>query len=240
MSHRPRTRQRFKSRSLAEFERVRRRLGVAVLSLLLVMLVGVVGFAWIGAGEHSIIDAIYMTTITLTTVGFGEVIDMSHNPAGRLFTVALLLMGMGIVAYSLPTVTAFLIEVNPGSHELHLINAGHLPVLRWMSKEKKLRVAATEGIALGLDKGPIFDERLQTSKMTLNIGDRVVIYTEGVFKIESADGEELGEVGFNKLIAKNAPMHSAAFMNLVERTMEKFREDGPETDDYTIITLKAV
>lgn len=137
-------------------------------------------------------------------------------------------------------VTAFLIVVEPGSHELHLVNAGHLPILRWMSTEKKLRVASAEGIALGLDKGPIFNERLQTTRMTLNKGDRVVIYTEGVFKIESSDGEELGEVGFNKLVARNAPMHSAAFMNLVERGMEKYREGGPETGDYTIITLKAV
>ena len=67
-----------------------------------------------------------------------------------------------------------------------------------------------------------------------------MLYTEGVYKIQSAEGEELGEVGFNKLVAKNAPMHSAAFMNLVERNMEKFREDGPETGDYTIITLKRV
>jgi serine phosphatase RsbU (regulator of sigma subunit) len=137
-------------------------------------------------------------------------------------------------------VTAFLVVVTPESGELQLVNAGHLPVLKWTGKERKLRVASAEGIALGLDKGPIFDERLNASKITLGKGDRIVLYTEGVYKIQSAEGEELGEVGFNKLIAKNAPMHSAAFINLAERSMEKFREDGPETGDYTIITLKRV
>jgi serine phosphatase RsbU (regulator of sigma subunit) len=137
-------------------------------------------------------------------------------------------------------VTAFLVVIEPGSHELQLINAGHLPLLKWVAQERKLRVASAEGIALGLDAGPIFEERLHASKLTLEKGDRVVLYTEGVYKIASADGEELGEVGFNKLVAKNAPMHSAAFINLAERSMEKFREGGPETGDYTIITLKAV
>ena len=81
-----------------------------MLALLAVMVVGVVGFSAIGGPEHGLIDAIYMTTITLTTVGFGEIIDMSANPAGRLFTVGLLLVGMGIVAYALSQVTAFVVE----------------------------------------------------------------------------------------------------------------------------------
>ncbi len=72
--------------------------------------VGIVGFALIGRGHNSLIDAIYMTVITLTTVGYGEIIDMSHNPAGRMFTVGLLLLGMGVVAYTVPLMAAFLIE----------------------------------------------------------------------------------------------------------------------------------
>lgn len=96
--------------AVAEFLRVRRRLGFALLALVGVTAIGVVGFAIIGRGQHSLIDAIYMTVITLTTVGYGEIIDMSNNPAGRLFTVGLLLLGMGIVAYTVPMMAAFLVE----------------------------------------------------------------------------------------------------------------------------------
>lgn len=45
------------------------------------------------------LDALYMTVITLTTVGFGEVIPLSA--AGRIFTIVLILLGALIVAYSL-------------------------------------------------------------------------------------------------------------------------------------------
>lgn len=137
-------------------------------------------------------------------------------------------------------VTCLMVLVTPGSDQVQLVNAGHLPVLMWSAEEKKLRVASTDGIALGFDDGPIFNARLKASPITLNKNDRIVLYTEGVYKIRSADDEELGETGFNKLVAKNAPMHSAAFINLVERQMEKFREGGEETGDYTIITLKKV
>lgn len=94
----------------AEFRRLKRRLSLALLALVAVTGVGIVGFAWIGRGEHGLVDAIYMTVITLTTVGFGEIIDMSAHPQGRLFTVLLLLVGMGIVAYTVPMLAAFVIE----------------------------------------------------------------------------------------------------------------------------------
>lgn len=82
-----------------------------MLALLLVTGAGVVGFWIIGRRDHhSLIDAVYMTVITLTTVGFGEIIDLSNNPAGRVFTMALLLVGVGIVAYTVPMLAAFFIE----------------------------------------------------------------------------------------------------------------------------------
>jgi voltage-gated potassium channel len=95
---------------LTEFERIQRRLALALLALLLVVAVGVVGFSIIGGGERSFIDAIYMTFVTLTTVGFGEIIDMSNNPAGRIFTMLLLLGGMGIVLYAVTQLAAFIVE----------------------------------------------------------------------------------------------------------------------------------
>ena len=96
--------------SSQEFYRLRRRLGIAIAALVSVIAIGTIGYAVIGAGEHGLVDAIYMTVITLTTVGFGEIIDMTNNPAGRIFTVLLLLVGMGIVAYSIPLMAAFVIE----------------------------------------------------------------------------------------------------------------------------------
>jgi len=93
-----------------EFYRLRRRLGIAVAALISVTATGAIGYTVIGRGEHGIVDAVYMTIITLTTVGFGEIIDMTNNPAGRIFTVMLLMVGMGIVAYSIPLMAAFVIE----------------------------------------------------------------------------------------------------------------------------------
>ncbi|MFM7737086.1 MAG: potassium channel family protein [Alphaproteobacteria bacterium] len=56
------------------------------------------------------IDSFYMTVITLTTVGYGEIIPLDHSPRGRLFTAAFLLAGMGVLVYALSSATALLVE----------------------------------------------------------------------------------------------------------------------------------
>ena len=80
--------------------------------IVLVVLVGVVGYSVLGGAEYTVFDAIYMTMITLTTVGYGEVIDLSNNPAGRLFTTLLLVIGAGSFVYFFSNFTAFIVEGN--------------------------------------------------------------------------------------------------------------------------------
>ncbi len=89
---------------------VKRRLATAGIAVLAVFAVGVVGYTIIGHGKHRFLDSLYMTVITLTTVGYGEIIPMDNNPAGRIFTMVLILFGMGILVYFASTVTAFFVE----------------------------------------------------------------------------------------------------------------------------------
>ena len=67
-----------------------------ILLLLALMTSGVVGYMAIE--KWSFLDAIYMTVISLTTVGYGEVHPLT--PAGRIFTIVLLLTALGLVSYS--------------------------------------------------------------------------------------------------------------------------------------------
>ncbi|MFH1117606.1 MAG: potassium channel protein [Pseudomonadota bacterium] len=53
-------------------------------------------------------DALYMTIITITSIGFGEVHELSQ--AGRAFTILVIIVGFGVVAYSAVTVSRLLIE----------------------------------------------------------------------------------------------------------------------------------
>lgn len=82
----------------------------ASLALLVTGIVGTVGYKILGGDQHSWLDALYMTMVTLTTVGYREVIDVSHSPAGQIFTMALLIFGVGSFLYFFTNLTAFVVE----------------------------------------------------------------------------------------------------------------------------------
>jgi len=58
--------------------------------------------------EMAFLDALYMTIITISTVGFREVRDLS--PSGKLFTIILIFSGLFIAAFAVTVVTSFIIE----------------------------------------------------------------------------------------------------------------------------------
>jgi voltage-gated potassium channel len=77
------------------------------LSTLLICL-GTLGFVVVEG--FSVLDALYMTIITLTTVGFGEVHPLDQS--GRIFTIVLIFMGAGLVAYNLAYFSQLLLDGN--------------------------------------------------------------------------------------------------------------------------------
>jgi voltage-gated potassium channel len=87
-----------------------RRILTPLTVLFVVYLVGVVGYKMIGGRGHSWLDALYMTTITLTTTGYREVIDITEHPSAMIFTIVLLLFGATAVVMTASMITAYIIE----------------------------------------------------------------------------------------------------------------------------------
>ena len=89
---------------------IRRRLLYAIVILVSTMLMGSTGYYILFDGRSSYLDCLYMTVISLTTVGYGEVLGITGNPGAQIFTMLLITFGMGIILYSISTLTAMLIE----------------------------------------------------------------------------------------------------------------------------------
>ena len=85
---------------------VERRLLTAVLLLLALLGLGIVGYMLIEG--WSFLDALYMTVTTVTTVGFEEVQPLGDG--GRIFTIFLILFGVGVAFYILSSLVATVIE----------------------------------------------------------------------------------------------------------------------------------
>ena len=79
------------------------RLILAFMSFLALIAIGTSGYHWLEGMD--IVDSLYMTVITVSTVGFGEVRELTSY--GRMFTIFLILGGGGIAAYSLSVTAEF-------------------------------------------------------------------------------------------------------------------------------------
>ena len=90
--------------------KVIRNLLIAFLALMLVFIVGTVGYRILGGPQYSWMDCFYMTFITISTIGYHEVVDVTRYEYGRLFTVFIGIAGIGVMGYVLSTLTAFMLE----------------------------------------------------------------------------------------------------------------------------------
>lgn len=81
---------------------------IALLLLVFILIIGVTGFVFIE--DFSIVEAFYMTVITVSTVGFKEVHEM--GPAGQIFTSFLIILSFGLFAYAITSLTRFIFDGN--------------------------------------------------------------------------------------------------------------------------------
>lgn len=86
--------------------KARTRLLVAFVTLLLVIIISTLGLAYFE--DWSLFDALWVTIVSLTTVGFGDIVPQSVQ--GRVFLLIVLIVGVGTVAYSIGAIINTLVE----------------------------------------------------------------------------------------------------------------------------------
>lgn len=131
-----------------------RGLVVGGLAMGAVMAAGTLGYHAIGAPKASWIDSFYMTFITVATIGYSEVVDLSGAPHGRLFTVAISVVGIATMSYLFSTFLALLIESD--------LNA----TLRRRRMERHISALSDHYIVCGIGRvgGNVAEELLATRR----------------------------------------------------------------------------
>ena len=90
--------------------RLRDRLLPPVIVVVLITLTGTSGYYWLGREQGAnVLDALFMTVITITTIGYGEVIRLDDT--GRLFTIFIAITGIGSLFYSLTVIMDYLVMI---------------------------------------------------------------------------------------------------------------------------------
>src|SRR4029077_1102827 len=90
---------------------LRKRLLLALAFLLIMITISTAGYCLLGGSSVPFLQALYMAVITLAGVGYGEIVDTSHNPVLRVFNIGVVLFGVAITVYVFSIVAAFMVEM---------------------------------------------------------------------------------------------------------------------------------
>ncbi len=89
---------------------LKRRFYFLIITIVLVVVAGSFGYFLLFGGRYKFIDCLYMTVISLTSVGYGEVIPISGNVSAQIFTIILITAGLGVILYGISALAALFIE----------------------------------------------------------------------------------------------------------------------------------
>jgi serine phosphatase RsbU (regulator of sigma subunit) len=130
-------------------------------------------------------------------------------------------------------ITFALCVLDPIRHELTVVNAGHMPPLL-----RRARTGEVEEIAPDISSPPLgIDSSVtyQQATITLEPGDIVVMYTDGISECPSPSGPQYGIDRIRKMLAisKNARDVTGRILNDVSR----FTKGMPQEDDTCIVAF---
>lgn len=168
----------------------KKKLKFIIYAFILLLVIGVAGYMILLKVDF--VDALYMTVITISTVGFGEVGTTSDQ--SEIFSIFMIFLGVGVVGYTFTTVVAMFVE-------------GKLTELWKGSKmEKKISALSDHYIICGSGElaeviiKKFIDENLNFVVITDNIKDLCDYSHHDVLVIEGHSTEEsiLEHAGINK------------------------------------------
>ena len=132
-------------------------------------------------------------------------------------------------------VTMVYMILNIFTKEMVLCNAGHNPLLR--KNRTSLQILNPPGIALGLDKGSVFNSILEEEVIQLQPGDRILVYTDGVTEAMNEKQEEFGEAPLVEMLQEYYLESSRKFLNRLMKRIRKHQGKAEQHDDITILSF---
>jgi len=130
-------------------------------------------------------------------------------------------------------VTLFYAELDPESGALSFLNAGHNPPLI-VHAAGTVEQLASGGLPLGIKA----DADYREGRTTMQMGDVLCIYSDGVTEAASPNGEEFGPTRLYEVVSRNVDASAAGIRDRIESALTKFSQGTQAADDITLVIVK--
>ncbi|MEZ5651266.1 MAG: SpoIIE family protein phosphatase [Burkholderiaceae bacterium] len=129
--------------------------------------------------------------------------------------------------------TVFAAILDPGTGDLHVVNAGHDAPMLWRARAPEIERLSPGGPALGMMAGVAHEAQCTR----LQAGDRLLVFSDGLPEARSPQGQPFGERSLPAQIA-SAPTPES-LIDTLSRALAAHAGDEPAHDDVTMLCLFA-
>ncbi len=146
------------------------------------------------------------------------------------------LMSEQIIKHREMFVTLFFSKFDLGSRKLTFCNAGHMPGLFWIDREKRIEELADGGPILGQFPGMKYKQ----GECHLASGDRLFLFTDGLTEAMDVDENLFGRERAEQVFSAEIGLDPGEFCLKVKEWVDRFAEGAPieSQDDFTILQVK--
>jgi sigma-B regulation protein RsbU (phosphoserine phosphatase) len=132
--------------------------------------------------------------------------------------------------------TAVYMHLDAANRVGHYASAAHPPCLLWRRGQQRLEQLDGSGLLLGVRP----NESYTACDVFFEIGDRLLLYSDGLVEAENADGESFGDVALPKFIQEKQNLGAEEFVDLLLKDVVAWSQRGStkgQGDDITIVVI---
>ena len=130
--------------------------------------------------------------------------------------------------------TTWLSYISPHTGEMLYSSGGHNPSLVYRSATGECEYISVGGVAVGIFKGAEYE----LGRTTLQPGDVLVLYTDGITEVINTDEDEFGEERLEELVARYADRPAQHIADLILEAVNEFAGEQALFDDATLVIVK--
>jgi serine phosphatase RsbU (regulator of sigma subunit) len=131
-------------------------------------------------------------------------------------------------------ITTFYVIYDREFNRIRFTNAGHTWALYYRASKNKIMALDTKGFFIGISDYTDFEEK----EITVEDGDRLLLYTDGVTEIKDGAGKHFGENRLAKCIINNHHLSGNKFCESLIRELDKFTPVTKRNDDIAFLYIE--
>ena len=131
-------------------------------------------------------------------------------------------------------ITMFYLQYRPDNGQAKYASAGHSPPLLWRSREETLLRLDSEGLIIGVHREFPYEQ----NEVTLQAGDCLLFYTDGLIEAENHESDFFGEERLSQLLKSSCERSPREMIDYIFEQVRLFTGQHSFQDDVSLVVMK--